>query len=383
MFILAVVRVLVVLSHVPLPEGTAAGRCAIGLLRGLRAHGIETTAIAADWGGSRGSVPSELDVEVIPVETPDGWRGRIQRYRDPHSTLGSGRFAARVRELSTGADLVHVEEVLGYPATRGLSTPSVVHLHCLARLDRRLGLPWSRQARDFVELVRAERRVARSSPWILASSPEVAAELRRDGARRVDFAPLSLDPADYEPLATAEPPVAGLIGSAVWPPTANAVRTLVGEVWPLVLERAPGARIRIAGWGMTKQSFPELPDLRGVEWVGPVPSGRDFLRSVGLLLYPLDRGSGAKVKVLEAMALALPVVTTAHGAEGLSPSPGVLVEDAAAGLAESAAALLADRESRQRLGRQAHDLFIRDHAPEAATRPLIDVYRTMLDRRPA
>lgn len=376
-------RVLVVLSHVPSPEGIAAGRCAIGLLRGLRANGIEATAIAADWDGGDDPVPTDLDVEVIPVDPPEGWRGRVQRYRAPQSTLGSGRFAVRVRESAADADLVHLDEVLSFPVARGLSAPSLVHIHCLARLDRRLGAPWSRGARDFIELARAEGRVAREAPRILVSSPEVAAGLRRDGARRVDFAPLALDPADYEPRASADPPVAGLIGSAVWPPTANAVRMLVNEVWPLVLDQAPDARIRIAGWGMTRDSFSDLAELPGVEWVGPVPSGKDFLRSVGLLLYPLGRGSGMKVKVLEAMALGLPVVTTAHGAEGLARSPGILVEETAADLAGSATALLVDRESRRRLGGEAHDLFMRDHAPEVAVRPLVELYRSMLDRRAA
>lgn len=367
----------------PSPEGTAAGRCAIGLLRGLRAHGVEATAVAADWGERGRPVPADLDVEVIPVAAPDGWRGRLQRYTDPHSTLGAGPLADRVRELGADVDLVHLDEVLSAPAARGLSVPSLVHIHCLARLDRRLGRPWSRRARDFIELARAEDRVRREAPWILANSPEVGAELRRDGARRVDLAPLSLDPADYEPVASADPPVSGLIGSASWPPTANAVRMLIDEVWPLVLDRAPDARIRIAGWGMTKNSFPELPDPAGVEWVGPVPSGKDFLRSVGLLLYPLGRGSGTKVKVLEAMALGLPIVTTPRGAEGLAPSPGIVVEEAAEGLAASAAALLADRDARGRLGDQARDLFMRDHAPAVATRPIIDLYGSMLERRPA
>ena len=228
-------------------------------------------------------------------------------------------------------------------------------------------------------MARAEDRVSRNAPWILANSEEVAAGLRRRGAHDVEIAPLALDPNDYRPTASTEPPVAGLIGSAVWPPTANAVRTLVRELWPTVLSRAPEAKLRIAGWGMTRDFFSDLPERRGIEWVGPVESGKEFLRSVGLLLYPLERGSGTKVKTLEAMALGLPVVTTPRGAEGLAASPGIIVADDVQGLADSAVGLLLDGDARARMGMDARDSFLKDHTPAVATERIIDVYRRMLD----
>jgi glycosyltransferase involved in cell wall biosynthesis len=340
---------------------------------------LDVTAIAASSGEPNGSIPpSDLDVEVIPIEPTINGRGLIHRYRNPHSELGSGPFAARVKALAKDADLVHLDEVQSAAAGHGLGVPSVVCIHCLSRLDRPPGAPWTKEARDFVKLARAEDRVVRQAQWIIANSVEVADELRRSGAQEVDLAPLTLDPADYQPSASADPPIAGLIGKAVWQPTANAVRFLINDVWPLVLRRVPAAKLRLAGWGMTKESFPELPDLKGVEWVGPVSSGREFLRSVGMLLYPLNRGSGTKVKTLEAMALGLPIVTTARGAEGLRSGSGILVEEGAEALAEATAGLLRDCDARRRLGEQAQDQFRRAHAPTVATRPILETYGKML-----
>jgi hypothetical protein len=61
-------KVLVILSQPPLPEGGAPGRCAIGLLRGLAAHGIEVRALAArQHFAIPGEVPPDLPVEEIEV----------------------------------------------------------------------------------------------------------------------------------------------------------------------------------------------------------------------------------------------------------------------------------------------------------------------------
>ena len=133
------------------------------------------------------------------------------------------------------------------------------------------------------------------------------------GAREAGAAEI-VDPAPYAEQATLEQAAAGLIGHAHWPPTAGAVRWLLDGVWPAVRAQEPGAVLRLAGRGMEPGAFAASPG-GGVEWLPDVPSAGDFLRSLGVLLYPVRRGSGTKVKVLEALALGIPVVTTPEGAE--------------------------------------------------------------------
>ena len=96
------------------------------------------------------------------------------------------------------------------------------------------------------------------------------------------------------------------------------------------------------------------------------------------MLYPVGRGSGTKVKVLEAMALGVPVVTTTAGAEGVVDHAGVIVRDDDDGLAEATARLLRAYDLRVGSGRAARVSFTTNHTPAAATRPLVELYERIL-----
>lgn len=375
-------RVLLVLPFPVVAEGGAAVRCAIGLLHGLRAHGIDVQALSADGRHDRTAAPPpDLPIEIVEFEYPEPMRDRLQRLVEPYGLLARGPFAARLRERAREADVVHVYGIQGGSLLRVIGErPALVQLDCVTRRDRDLAPPWTEDGRIGLELLRAERRSCRRARWLLASSPEVAHELARAAPQaHVAVAPLPLDPRPYAERAPLAEPVAGLIGMAKWPPTANAVRRLLTEVWPKVLARRPDARLLLAGHGMEPATFPDLPpDLPGVEWLGSVPSATDFLRSLGVLLYPLGRGSGGKVKVLEALALGVPVVTTPDGAEGTGGRGGIVVETDGDALAAAAAALLEDADARRAAGDAAHATFEAHHAPRPATEPVVRLYERML-----
>jgi glycosyltransferase involved in cell wall biosynthesis len=364
-------RVVVVLAAPPLPEGGAPGRCAVGLLRGLKAHGLDVAAVAADQHFP-GLPPSDLGVEVIDVSAPPkGWR----RLRRPHEHLEEGRFGERVRELARTADVLHLDQVATSTCDRGVATPSVVHIHYRVRRDRPLGPPWRNEFRWVLSNAAAERRAIRTHRYLLASSPLIAADLRvRAPGAEVVCAPLCLDPQYYSPAPLDGPPRAGIIGSATWPPTIGAMRRLVGRVWPLVAQRVPEARLVVAGRGVESLA---LAGANRVDLAGEVPSSSAFLSQLSLLLFPLERGSGMKVKVLEALASGVPVVTTPAGAEGIAPTDGVVVCTSDGQLADAAAQLLEDAEERRHRGAEARRAFTERYSPRPATLPVVELYRRM------
>jgi len=382
-------RVLLVLPQPPAAELGAADRCSLGLLRGLRSHGLEVHAIAArqQFHGAGAAAAADSagkeseGVEVVDVSAPRPARARFESLARPHRGLSYGPFGERVLALAANADVVHLEQIEAAGAGRNLTTPAVAHLHYRVLLDRDLGRPWQRSFRQTLEFVRAERAAARRFPWLIASSPRVADSLRHLAPRaEVVVAPLTLDPAYYTPAPSApDAPRAGLIGTASWPPTATAIARMVGRVWPAVVQEVPVATFTIAGRG-TEEWAARAAGLRGIEVVGSIPSAVEFLRGLSVLLYPIERGSGMKVKVLEALALGVAVVTTTAGAEGIPPSAGVVVADADDDFVAAAIAILRDPVELAERRAGALDTFRTHLIPEIATEPLLGLYASMARR---
>ena len=374
-------RLLVVLPEPPVLEGGAIGKCAVATLRGLMGHGLDVRALAARRGSAhdRSPPPPDLPVEVVDVAYDEpGWRDRLRFYvTRPCGELGRGAFKSRVDACAAAADVVHLEEVQTGWCDLGLTLPSCATIHYRARLDRGFGRPWSRQCREVLAVSMAERAVRRRHRWVVASSPVVAASLRAAHPRaEVVLAPLGLDPADY-PLAPLDgPPVAGVIGTGSWAPTAQAMHRLTRRVWPEVRRLVPDARLLVAGRGTQRLG---LPTGDGVEVLGAVASSAEFLRGLSVLVYPLERGSGVKVKVIEAMACGLPVVTTQAGAEGVEAGEGVTVEADDRNLAEATAGDLLDAGARRQRGALARATLEAYHSPLPSTAPLIDLYRRMVN----
>jgi polysaccharide biosynthesis protein PslH len=377
---LAALRALVVLSSPPLPEGGAAAKCAIGLLRGLQARGVTYRALAPNlWSTSLDALPEDLQVEAMPVEPPTPWRVRSDRLLRPNGWLARGPFLARLQELATEVDVVHFFDAQVAAALNRLDTPALAQIDFQTRRDRAIGGPWRREGRIAIDLFRAERLACRRAHWLLANCEEVAAGLRAAAPHaRVAVGPPALDERYYMPRAEVDSPMVGLIGRADWPPTAKAVERLLSEVWPRIRERRPDAKLLLAGIGMERSAFADLPDLPGVEWRGRVSSATDFLRELGVLLYPLTAGSGAKVKVLEALALGVPVVTTPDGAEGLGAHGGVTVSTDDGQLADATVALIADPQAHCAAGAAAYKTFFDHHTPAVAVGPVVDLYEQMV-----
>lgn len=374
-------KVLVVLTQPPLPEGGAPGRCAVALLRGLRGNGVDIQAIAArQHDAVPGNPPEDLPVEIVDVARPPrGWSARADKLRRPRGYLSRGGFGDRVRELARSADALHLEETAtGWCDAGSGLPPSLVHVHFAIRHDRSLPPPWRKDFLWVTELALAERLAARRHRFLVANSPVIAAHLRRLAPRaHVVVAPLSLDPVYYGRAPLDGPPVAGIIGTATWVPTADAVRRLVERIWPDVRRQVPGAVLRVAGRRMDTLG---LAGADGVETVGEVESAASFFRDLSLLLYPIERGSGMKVKVLEALASGVPVVTTRFGAEGVDGGDGVVVESEDEKLVAAAVAILRDDAERRQRGDAAHQAFLQRYVPHVATRPLVELYGCMAAR---
>ena len=209
---------------------------------------------------------------------------------------------------------------------------------------------WAAEAR---KLERAERRVALDVDAIVTTSELDAETFRSWGARRVEVVPNGVDTAamPYRPVGPGATIV--YLGQFSYRPNERAAIELIDDVLPLVRRRVPDASVELVG-----RNAGEALHRRagaGVTVVGAVPDVRPHLHGARVLAVPLRAGSGTRLKILEAMAAGVPVVSTPLGASGIEARAGdeILIGERPEELADHVAAVLEDDALAQRLSRNA------------------------------
>jgi glycosyltransferase involved in cell wall biosynthesis len=129
------------------------------------------------------------------------------------------------------------------------------------------------------------------------------------------------------------------------------------DVWPLVRAGRPDAVVRIVGRG--GEALGAAVDAPGVELLGQVPDLGAALARADVAIVPIRVGAGTRLKVVEALAHRLPMVTTTVGCEGIDVVAGdsALIADDPSTFAGSVVRLLADGDLRQRLADRGAELF--------------------------
>jgi glycosyltransferase involved in cell wall biosynthesis len=206
------------------------------------------------------------------------------------------------------------------------SIPLVIDLHNVyselaarSALEQRHPLLRWFLTREAAALARMERRTVAAARVAMAVSERDQRYYTGLGARAVYLAPNGVDCRAYAPLPEARrtgPPLVLFVGAMSWGPNVSAARFLATEVLPRVRSAVPGARLRIVG----RDAGPDVHALaraEGVEVTGTVADVRPHLAEAHVMAVPLDTGGGTRLKILEAFAAGLPVVSTPVGAEGL------------------------------------------------------------------
>ena len=174
--------------------------------------------------------------------------------------------------------------------------------------------------------------------------------------RRPSFAgviPICVDPGPIPDMRqTTEASETLFIGGMHWPPNADGAEWFVHEVLPLVRAQVPG--VRFTAIGKQPPQFLHAEVLTGrIHAPGYVAELQPFWARSNVFVVPLRAGGGMRVKILDAWAQGVPVVSTTIGAEGLTYSPGesLLLADSASEFAQAVIRLLTDRALADRLAR--------------------------------
>ncbi len=147
-------------------------------------------------------------------------------------------------------------------------------------------------------------------------------------------------------------------GSMDWLANIDAMSYFMDEVWPLVIQSEPDARMVVVGRN-PPQSLIARADARGYSWqfTGLVDDVRPHVEGACAFVIPLRVGGGTRLKVYEALAMGSPLVSTTIGVEGLPLTPGdhYLLADDAKGLAAQTVRLLREPDAGRALARRARD----------------------------
>lgn len=234
------------------------------------------------------------------------------------------------------------------------------------------------------QLLRAEeaRLASRADATLLVSVQEAALLLSRvslDDSVRVWPLINGIDSVAYDPAAVAPAPeLAGEPGPALiftgqmdYPPNVEAVVRAVQRIMPLVRAHFPEATFHVVGRRPTAE-VRALDGLNGCRVHGAVPDVRPWLRGADLALVPLEIARGIQNKVLEAMAMELPVVASIGAATGINARPPgeLAVGESDAELAAATIALLDNPDRARRIGQAARRCLLREHSWAAALQPL-------------
>ena len=208
---------------------------------------------------------------------------------------------------------------------------------------------------EYVKLRREERRAwARMDACVFTSERDAAIARASLPEAHISVIPNGVDTHEFLPAGSERGEDILFFGADFYP-NLDGLRFYADEVLPLVRRERPSVRLVVVG-----SSARALADRArdGVVAIGPVDDVKPYIKAAAVVVAPLRIGGGTRLKILEAMATAKPVVATRIGAEGIDAVPGrdLLIADDPTQLARATCQVLADDLLAFRLGANARRL---------------------------
>ncbi len=167
-----------------------------------------------------------------------------------------------------------------------------------------------------------------------------------------------------------------------WLQNQEATNLLIKKVWPIIKKRYPNSRLWIVGRKIPEWVKKES-NKKKIEVTENIPDAREAYGSATLMVAPIKGSGGTRLKILEAMAAGLPVVSTSVGVAGLNLENGkdVLIGDTVEDLAEKAITLLGDKKLARRIGQSGKEHVSKHFDWESIVKLHDPIYNELLAKR--
>lgn len=393
-------RVLWTLPYLPWPITSGGKSRQYHLLRAMAERGHDITLLVqsktpADDAVRQALAPWVRELIVLPRRSLRHPRTLWRAAASPMPLLAAvnGDAPALTRRFEALLDrqpwdVVQIEHSYGFePFAAPLARrrqPFVLTEH---NVESRLGAAtygkWPRWARpaaryDQWRAERWERRVLAQAARIVAVTDSDAAALQTiSGGRPASVVPNGVDTRAHAGVVPAHASGTLLfVGNFEYAPNGDALAWLLDDILPRVWQRRPEVRLIVAGYALPAAWRARWPDPR-IDWRGYVDHLPSVQAEAAAFVAPLRFGGGSKLKVLEAMAAALPVVSTPEGLSGLGVRPGehAWSADSAPALAEAVLEVLADPDRAKAVGEAGRQWVVERFDWSASARALEAVYR--------
>lgn len=167
-----------------------------------------------------------------------------------------------------------------------------------------------------------------------------------------------VDTSYFKPqISKVEPDHLVFTGSMDWRPNQDAVHYFVKEIFPILKQARPNLKVTFVGREPPKHIW-NLNRIEGISVTGTVDDVRPYIAKAAIYIAPLRIGGGSRLKILEAMAMKKPVISTTIGADGLLVEDGknIILADDNSKFAEQIIWLMENQNMMQKLAENGYSL---------------------------
>jgi polysaccharide biosynthesis protein PslH len=345
--------------------------------------------------------PVAVETETLQrLDRLPSWRRRLTYLTARRPLAAVASYSPRLRDtvldLASSADLVHVARLHMVPHVESMFSMAgrrpalVLDLDDVETVARarwlKAGFAGSLSNRlfgyyDLARLWAFQRRAMRAFDRVLVCS---ARDRNALGDPNVVVIPNGVDPPPSDGEHDSDGKTILYCGQLSWQPNIDATLYLMNEILPRVRRHVADVRVSIVG-SKPPEAIRALADGTRVTVRADVPSMDEFYRHATLLAVPLRVAGGTRIKILEAFAHGVPVVSTSIGCEGLDVAneEHLFVEDDPGRFATRCVDLLSNPDLRRQLAARAKSLVLAQYTWASITERVATLARELSASRAA